>query len=140
MHLRPSLPLISLFALLALQVQANPTKRGFCVGSPSAIFKFSNFWFRKSVFSSPDVSPSCNVTFDFADTYHGFSTKCNARYQNCGGIKNLAEPESNSGTFDGSKLFDCEDGEATQFRFWENGRLDLVHRWTCDTPGGFAPR
>lgn len=141
MHLRPFLPLAYFFALLTLHVGANPARRGFCVGSPNAIFKVSNLIFQKNISASPDVSPSCSVSFNFADTFHGSSTTCSAKYDNCGGIKNLAEPELNQGgIFDGSKQFDCNDGGNTQFRFWENGRLDLLHRWTCDTPGGVAPR
>lgn len=140
MHFSASLPLISIFALLASHIQANPTKRDFCVGSANPIFKITNLWFQKLVFTrTPDVATSCSVVFDFADTYHGSSTKCFARYENCGAITQRAEPEFD-GTFDGSRLFDCDDGGDTKFRFWENGRLDLVHRWTCDTPGGFAPR
>ncbi|RDI77437.1 Prohibitin-2 [Venturia inaequalis] len=141
MFFRPFLLLAFFSTLLASYVQANPIRRGFCVGSPNAIFKVSNLTFQKNIFASSDVSPYCAVSFNFADIYHGSSTTCSANYENCGGIKNLAEPELNpGGTFDGSKLFDCDDGVDTQFRFWENRRLDLVHRWTCDTPGGVAPR
>ncbi|TID14277.1 Prohibitin-2 [Venturia nashicola] len=136
MHSRSFLLLVSLFTLFASHVQASPARRRFCVGSPNAIFKISNFAFQKTVSVSPAVSPSCSVFFNFADIYHGSSTTCSARYDNCGGIKNVVEPELNpGGIFDGLKLFDCDNGVDTQFRFWEKGRLDLVHRWTCDTPG-----
>lgn len=129
----------SLLTLIAPQARAKPTKRGFCIGSPNPIFKITNFSFQKHLSSSPDLSPSCSVAFDFADTYHGFSTKCKSNIDNCGGAKNLAEPELNpGGLFDGSKLFDCEDATGAQFRFWEDGRLEMLYRWTCDTPG--APR
>ena len=129
MHSKISLLLFTLTLFTSLTL-ATPTKRGYCVGSPNPIFKITNFTFHKNVTSSPDVSPTASVTFTFADIYHGFSTQCHANMDSDGGEKSPSE------SFDGSKSYECGDGDATQFRFWENGTLEMMHRWTCDSPGG----
>jgi hypothetical protein len=140
MHSRIVLLLIALLTFTSLSL-ANPIKRGsYCIGSPAPIYIITNVIFQKHFTSSPDVYPSANVTFDFADIYHGFSTKCNASIADYGGAKSSADqhlyPKE---TFDGLKSYYCADGNATQFRFADNGTLSMLHKWTCLTPGPEPP-